>query len=173
MSHDEKMAFMRQFLEDTAGDMRLLDVVTDEEVQKLIDLYDAWEVVNDGLGAAHDANDALLNDKNKAIGQKAKENIETAENAANAAFAPVEDYYNELLNTHNIEDEEGDADETETPSAETTLSDAISAAEADRRRLGTIRRVMCRWVHSTLPLRTRKAACVEARMPTVRNGKTR
>ena len=131
MSHDEKMAFMRQFLEDTEGDMRLLDVVTDEEVQKLIDLYDAWEVVNDGLGAAHDANDALLNDKNKAIAQKAKENIETAENAANAAFAPVEDYYNELLNTHNIEDEEGDADETETPSAETPLSDAISAAEAE------------------------------------------
>ena len=131
MSHDEKMAFMRQFLEDTAGDMRLLDVVTDEEVQKLIDLYDAWEVVNDGLGASHDANDALLNDKNKAIAQKAKENIETAENAANAAFAPVEDYYNELLNTHNIEDEEGDADETETPSAETPLSDAISAAEAE------------------------------------------
>lgn len=131
MSHDEKMAFMRQFLEDTAGDMRLLDVVTDEEMQKLIDLYDAWEVVNDGLGAAHDANDALLNDKNKAIAQKAKENIETAENAANAAFAPVEDYYNELLSTHNIEDEEGDADETETPSAETPLSDAISAAEAE------------------------------------------
>lgn len=131
MSHDEKMAFMRQFLEDTAGDMRLLDVVTDEEVQKLIDLYDAWEVVNDGLGAAHDANDSLLNDKNKAIAQKAKENIETAENAANAAFAPVEDYYNELLNTHNIEDEEGDADETETPSAETPLSDSISAAEAE------------------------------------------
>ena len=131
MSHDEKMAFMRQFLEDTAGDMRLLDVVTDEEVQKLIDLYDAWEVVNDGLGAAHDANDALLNDKNKAIAQKAKENIETAENTANAAFAPVEDYYNELLNTHNIEDEEGDADGTETPSAETPLSDAISAAEAE------------------------------------------
>lgn len=131
MSHDEKMAFMRQFLEDTAGDMRLLDVVTDEEMQKLIDLYDAWEVVNDGLGAAHDANDALLNDKNKAIAQKAKENIETAENAANAAFAPVEDYYNELLNTHNIEDEEGDADETETPSVETPLSDAISAAEAE------------------------------------------
>lgn len=131
MSHDEKMAFMRQFLEDTTGDMRLLDVVTDEEVQKLIDLYDAWEVVNDGLGAAHDANDALLNDKNKAIAQKAKENIDTAENAANAAFAPVEDYYNELLNTHNIEDEEGDADETETPSAETPLSDAISAAEAE------------------------------------------
>lgn len=131
MSHDENMAFMRQFLEDTAGDMRLLDVVTDEEVQKLIDLYDAWEVVNDGLGAAHDANDALLNDKNKAIAQKAKENIDTAENAANAAFAPVEDYYNELLNTHNIEDEEGDADETETPSAETPLSDAISAAEAE------------------------------------------
>jgi N12 class adenine-specific DNA methylase len=131
MSHDEKMAFMRQFLEDTEGDMRLLDVVTDEEVQKLLDLYDAWEVVNDGLGAAHDANDALLNDKNKAIAQKAKENIETAENAANAAFAPVEDYYNELLNTHNIEDEEGDADETETPSAETPLSDAISAAEAE------------------------------------------
>ena len=131
MSHDEKMAFMRQFLEDTEGDMRLLDVVTDEEVQKLLDLYDAWEVVNDGLGAAHDANDALLNDKNKAIAQKAKENIETAENAANAAFVPVEDYYNELLNTHNIEDEEGDADETETPSAETPLSDAISAAEAE------------------------------------------
>lgn len=131
MSHDEKMAFMRQFLEDTAGDMRLLDVVTDEEMQKLLDLYDAWEVVNDGLGAAHDANDALLNDKNKAIAQKAKENIETAENAANAAFAPVEDYYNELLSTHNIEDEEGDADETETPSAETPLSDAISAAEAE------------------------------------------
>lgn len=131
MSHDEKMAFMRQFLEDTAGDMRLLDVVTDEEVQKLIDLYDAWEVVNDGLGAAHDANDALLNDKNKAIAQKAKENIETAENAANAAFVPVEDYYNELLNTHNIEDEEGGADETETPSTETPLSDAISAAEAE------------------------------------------
>lgn len=131
MSNDGKMAFMRQFLEDTAGDMRLLDVVTDEEMQKLIDLYDAWEVVNDGLGAAHDANDALLNDKNKAIAQKAKENIETAENAANAAFAPVEDYYNELLNTHNIEDEEGDADETETPSAETPLSDAISAAEAE------------------------------------------
>ena len=129
MSHDEKMAFMRQFLEDTAGDMRLLDVVTDEEMQKLIDLYDAWEVVNDGLGAAHDANDALLNDKNKAIAQKAKENIDTAENAANAAFAPVEDYYNELLNTHNIEDEEGDADETETPSAETPLSDAISAEQ--------------------------------------------
>ena len=131
MSHDEKMAFMRQFLEDTAGDMRLLDVVTDDEVQKLIDLYDAWEEVNDGLGAAHDANDALLNDKNKAIAQKAKENIETAENAANAAFAPVEDYYNELLNTHNIEDEESDADETETPSTETPLSDAISAAEAE------------------------------------------
>ena len=131
MSHDEKMAFMRQFLEDTAGDMRLLDVVNDEEVQKLIDLYDAWEVVNDGLGAAHDANDALLNDKNKAIAQKAKENIETAEKAANAAFAPVEDYYNELLNTHNIEDEEGDADEAETPSTETPLSDAISAAEAE------------------------------------------
>ena len=131
MSHDEKMAFMRQFLEDTAGDMRLLDVVTDEEMQKLIDLYDAWEVVNDGLGAAHDANDALLNDKNKAIAQKAKENNETAENAANAAYAPVEDYYNELLNTHNIEDEEGDADEAETSSAETPLSDAISAAEAE------------------------------------------
>jgi N12 class adenine-specific DNA methylase len=131
MSHDEKMAFMRQFLEDTAGDMRLLDVVTDDEVQKLIDLYDAWEVVNDGLGAAHDANDTLLNDKNKAIAQKAKENIETAENAANAAFAPVEDYYNELLNTHNVEDEESDADETETPSTETPLSDAISAAEAE------------------------------------------
>ena len=131
MSHDEKMAFMRQFLEDTEGDMRLLDVVTDEEMQKLIDLYDAWEVVNDGLGAAHDANDALLNDKNKAIAQKAKENIETAENAANAAFAPVEDYYNELLNTHNIEDEEGDADEVSASSAETPLSDAISAAEAE------------------------------------------
>ena len=131
MSHDEKMAFMRQFLEDTAGDMRLLDVVTDEEMQKLIDLYDAWEVVNDGLGAAHDANDALINDKNKAIAQKAKENIETAENAANAAFAPVEDYYNELLNTHNIEDEEGDADEVSASSAETPLSDAISAAEAE------------------------------------------
>ena len=131
MSHDEKMAFMRQFLEDTAGDMRLLDVVTDEEMQKLIDLYDAWEVVNDGLGAAHDANDALINDKNKAIAQKAKENIETAENAANAAFATVEDYYNELLSTHNIEDEEGDADEVSASSAETPLSDAISAAEAE------------------------------------------
>lgn len=131
MSHDEKITFMRQFLEDTAGDMRLLDVVTDEEVQKLIDLYDAWEVVNDGLGAAHEANDVLLNDKNKAIAQKAKKNIETAENAANAAFAPVEDYYNELLNLHNIEDEEGDVDETKTPAAETPLSDAISAAEAE------------------------------------------
>ena len=131
MSHDEKMAFMRQFLEDTAGDMRLLDVVTDDEVQKLIDLYDAWEEVNDGLGEAHTANDALLNNKDKAIAQKAKENIETAKNAANAAFAPVEDYYNELLNIHNIEDEEGYADEVETPSTETPLSDVISAAEAE------------------------------------------
>ena len=122
MSHDEKMAFMRQFLEDTAGDMRLLDVVTDEEMQKLIDLYDAWEVVNDGLGAAHDANDALLNNKNKAIAQKAKENIETAENAANAAFAPVEDYYNELCDKYGITDEEE-------PAANATGSEAEQAGE--------------------------------------------
>ena len=125
MSHDEKMAFMRQFLEDTAGDMRLLDVVTDEEVQKLIDLYDAWEVVNDGLGAAHDANDALLNNKNKAIAQKAKENIETAENAANAAFAPVEDYYNELCDKYGITDEEEPA-----ANATGTVAAAITEAEA-------------------------------------------
>ena len=125
MSHDEKMAFMRQFLEDTAGDMRLLDVVTDEEVQKLIDLYDAWEVVNDGLGAAHDANDALLNDKNKAIAQKAKENIETAEHAANAAFAPVEDYYNELCDKYGITDEEEPA-----ANATGTVAAAITEAEA-------------------------------------------
>lgn len=125
MSHDEKMAFMRQFLEDTAGDMRLLDVVTDEEVQKLIDLYDAWEVVNDGLGAAHDANDALLNDKNKAIAQNAKKNIETAENAANAAFAPVEDYYNELCDKYGITDEEEPA-----ANATGTVTAAITEAEA-------------------------------------------
>lgn len=75
MSHDEKMAFMRQFLEDTAGDMRLLDVVTDEEVQKLIDLYDAWEVVNDGLGVAHDANDALLNDKTKPLHKRQRRTL--------------------------------------------------------------------------------------------------
>ena len=125
MSHDEKMAFMRQFLEDTAGDMRLLDVVTDEEVQKLIDLYDAWEVVNDGLGSAHDANDALLNNKNKAIAQKAKENIETAENAANSAFAPVEDYYNELCDKYGITDEEEPA-----ANATGTVAAAITEAEA-------------------------------------------
>ena len=124
MSHDEKMAFMRQFLEDTAGDMRLLDVVTDEEMQKLIDLYDAWEVVNDGLGAAHDANDALLKDKNKAIAQKAKENIDTAENAANAAFAPVEDYYNELCDKYGITDEEE-------PAANATGTVAAAIAEAE------------------------------------------
>lgn len=131
VNKSENMAFMRQFLEDCDGDMRLLDVVTDEEVQKLLDLYDTWEQVNDELGAVHEANDKLVKSEDKALAQKAKEDIDAAENAANAAFAPVEDYYNELLNTHNIEDEEGDADETETPSAETPLSDAISAAEAE------------------------------------------
>ena len=131
VNKSEKMAFMRQFLEDCDGDMRLLGVVTDEEVQKLLDLYDAWEQVNDELGAVHEANDKLVKGEDKALAQKAKEEIDAAENAANAAFAPVEDYYNELLKAHNIEDEEGEADETETPSAKTPLSDAISAAEAE------------------------------------------
>lgn len=131
VNKSENMAFMRQFLEDCDGDMRLLDVVTDKEVQKLLDLYDTWEQVNDELGAVHEANDKLVKSEDKALAQKAKENIDAAENAANAAFAPVEDYYNELLSTHNIEDEEGDADEVSASSAETPLSDAISAAEAD------------------------------------------
>lgn len=131
VNKSENMAFMRQFLEDCDGDMRLLDVVTDKEVQKLLDLYDTWEQVNDELGAVHEANDKLVKGEDKALAQKAKEDIDAAENAANAAFAPVEDYYNELLKAHNIEDEEGDADETEPPSAETSLSDAISAAEAE------------------------------------------
>ena len=131
VNKSENMAFMRQFLGDCDGDMRLLDVVTDKEVQKLLDLYDTWEQVNDELGAVHEANDKLVKGEDKALAQKANEDIDAAENAANAAFAPVEDYYNELLKAHNIEDEEGDADETEPPSAETSLSDAISAAEAE------------------------------------------
>ena len=40
VNKSENMAFMRQFLEDCDGNMRLLDVVTDKEVQKLLDLYD-------------------------------------------------------------------------------------------------------------------------------------
>jgi len=127
MTREKMLPYMQQFLMETNGDMRLLENMTDEELQKFLGLLDAWEEVNDTLGAAHTANDKYLNDKNKAIAKKAKEAIEAAEQLSSDAFVPVQDYYNELCDKYGIEEE------AETPAAEHTgtVTEAIAAAEAE------------------------------------------
>ena len=106
ITREKMMPYMQQFLMETNGDMRLLDNITDEELQKFLGLLDAWEKVNDTLGAAHNANDKYLNDKNKAIAKKAKEAIDFAEQLSSDAFVPVQNYYNELCDKYGITYEE-------------------------------------------------------------------
>ena len=125
MTREKMLPYMQQFLMETNGDMRLLDNMTDEELQKFLGLLDAWEEVNDTLGAAHTANDKYLNDKNKAIAKKAKEAIDAAEQLSSDAFVPVQNYYNELCDKYGITDEEEPA-----ANATGTVAAAIAAAEA-------------------------------------------
>ena len=125
MTREKMLPYMQQFLMESNGDMRLLDNMTDEELQKFLGLLDAWEEVNDTLGAAHTANDKYLNDKNKAIAKKAKEAIDAAEQLSSDAFVPVQDYYNELCDKYGITDEEKPA-----ANATGTVAAAIAEAEA-------------------------------------------
>ena len=106
ITREKMLPYMQQFLMETNGDMRLLDNITDEELQKFLGLLDAWEEVNDTLGASHNANEKYLNDKNKAIAKKAKEAIDFAEQLSSDAFVPVQNYYNELCDKYGITDEE-------------------------------------------------------------------
>lgn len=129
MTREKMRAYMQQFLMETNGDMRLLENMTDEELQKFLGLLDAWEEVNDTLGAAHTANYKYLNDKNKAIAKKAKEAIDAAEKLSTDAFVPVQDYYNELCDKYGIYEEATPADDvTGTVSA---IAEAESATESN------------------------------------------
>lgn len=124
ITREKMLPYMQQFLIETNGDMRLLDNITDEELQKFLGLLDAWEEVNETLGAAHNANDKYLNDKNKAIAKKAKEAIDFAEQLSSDAFVPVQNYYNELCDKYGIDDE------SDTPAAEPTGASTSKYDEA-------------------------------------------
>lgn len=124
ITREKMLPYMQQFLIETNGDMRLLDNITDEELQKFFGLLDAWEEVNETLGAAHNANDKYLNDKNKAIAKKAKEAIDFAEQLSSDAFVPVQNYYNELCDKYGIDDE------SDTPAAEPTGASTSKYDEA-------------------------------------------
>ena len=129
MTREKMQAYMQQFLMETNGDMRLLENMTDEELQKFLGILDAWEEVNDTLGAAHTANDKYLNDKNKDVAKKAKEAIDAAEQLSSDAFVPVQDYYNELCDKYGIYEEATPADDvTGTVSA---IAEAESATESN------------------------------------------
>ena len=124
ITREKMLPYMQQFLMETNGDMRLLDNITDEELQKFLGLLDAWEEVNETLGAAHNANDKYLNDKNKAIAKKANEAIDFAEQLSSDAFVPVQNYYNELCDKYGI------GDESDTPAAEPTGASTSKYDEA-------------------------------------------
>lgn len=128
-SHENLVMFLQQFLEEAGGDMRLLELATDEEIQKLYDLYDAWEDVNDIVGEAHAANDKFLNSKNEALKKKAEDNIRKAEEASTETYAPVQEYYHDMLDAHGIDDYIGEL--VDAPVEETTVADVISKAEAE------------------------------------------
>lgn len=128
-SHENLVMFLQQFLEEAGGDMRLIELATDEEIQKLYDLYDAWEDVNDIVGEAHAANDKFLNSKNEALKKKAEDNIRKAEEASTEAYAPVQEYYHDMLDAHGIDDYIGEL--VDAPVEETTVADVISKAEAE------------------------------------------
>lgn len=131
MTREKMLPYMQQFFMESNGDMRLLENMTDEELQKFLGLLDAWEEVNDTLGAAHTANDKYLNDKNKAIAKKAKEAIDAAEQLSSDAFVPVQDYYNDLCDKYGITDEEEPAaNATDKAASKYDLATAIAAAEA-------------------------------------------
>ena len=125
LSFKMKQEIMRQYLADVDGDMRLLDNMTEEDIDNFLSVLDKWEDVNDRLGEAQQQYGELAKSKNKEVAENAQNIINEAQRASVKAYMPVQDLYHELLMKYGIED---DMELADNPVQDT--DEAIAQAEA-------------------------------------------
>lgn len=115
-SREELVADVTDMLQQSDGDMRILDYIDDSELQQFSDLYNKFMQVNEIYGETSMRLAEAEKSKDKKVAEEAKAEIAAAQKAALDAFNPIMDLYNGILEKYNLSDEEID----DLPSGETT-----------------------------------------------------
>lgn len=119
-------------------DLTVVDRMSNDEKVELDNLITDWEEVNDEYGRVIEENRDKIHSLNKAEKKKAENAVGAAQMRADAAFAPVEEYVNELVTKYKVEEPEGDvsnnaevmAQQTENELGTTSSAEEIAAQEA-------------------------------------------
>ena len=119
-------------------DLTVVDRMSNDEKVKLDNLITDWEEVNDEYGRVIEENRDKIHSLNKAEKKKAENAVDAAQKRADTAFAPVEEYVNELVTKYKVEEPEEDvsndaevmAQQTENTLGTTSSAEEIAAQEA-------------------------------------------
>lgn len=118
-----------ELLQETDGNLELVDVIDEQEAEKLVSMWDKFTELNDKYGEEWESKSKELNSKDKKVKQAAEKYLKPFEDAKDAASMEMVDYYNELLDKYELSaDEEEEYDEDEPESRVTKAKEAPAPA---------------------------------------------
>lgn len=123
-----KREYIRELLSQIGADVALADRMSDYEVEQLNAMTEDWEAYNDDFGVVIEQQKDALKSKDKKVRDAAVEIVNAAQNKANDAFIPIEEYIDGLNTKYGIESEEPYEGAIPTPSVDEPRYNAIRQA---------------------------------------------
>ena len=96
---------VRGIIEQSDGNPELADRITDEEMQRFSELYDAWQAESERADEVYRNNQKASVSPNKKVSAPAKKAIKDATEAAEKAGLPLVEYYQHLAGQYGLLEE--------------------------------------------------------------------
>lgn len=96
---------VRGIIEQSDGNPELADRITDEEMQRFSELYDAWQAESERADEVYRNNQKASVSPNKKVSAPAKKAIKDATEAAEKAGLPLVEYYQQLAGQYGLLEE--------------------------------------------------------------------
>ena len=109
---------VRGIIEQSDGNPELADRITDEEMQRFSELYDAWQAESERADEVYRNNQKALVSPNKKVSAPAKKAIKDATEAAEKAGLPLVEYYQQLAGQYGLLEENPAENERESQQIE-------------------------------------------------------
>ena len=127
---------LRELFRQIGASEVLADRISDFDVEQLTAMVDDWEVYNDDYGNIMEQQSKALQSKDKKVRDAAQAKIDEAQEKANGAFEPIEQYIESLNAKYGIESEEPFEGAIPTPEIDGPRAHAIREALIDAYKSG-------------------------------------
>ena len=127
---------LRELFRQIGADEVLADRISDYDVEQLTAMVEDWEAHNDDYGYVMEQHKDALKSKDKKVRDEAQKKVDEAQQVANEAFVPIEEYIEGLNVKYGIEIEEPFEGAIPTPKIDKPRYDANRRALIDAYKSG-------------------------------------